>query len=319
MKNKKKYKELCNNEKSLPLFSQYWWLDAVCGKTNWDVVLVEKGGLVIGSMPYFVKKKLIFTILTLPPFTQTLGPWIRYTSENHTTKLGKETEVINALVTQLPNYDYFAQNTQYTYSNTLPFSWNGFSVGVRYTYVLDGIGNHDQLWKNLTGRARSEIRKATKRFSVTVKNDCNIDDFIGLYKMTFDRQNLDTPYSEDIIRKIESVCAAKSCGKILIAKDSDGKQHAGAYIVWDNNVTYYIMGGGNPILRKSGATSLVMWEAIKEASLHTNRFDFEGSMVKPIEYFFRSFGSKQVPYYSIEKVNSKLLNIYLLMKKSIFR
>ena len=78
------------------------------------------------------------------------------------------------------------------------------------------------------------------------------------------------------------------------------------------------MGGGNPILRNSGAMSLVLWEAIKEASLHNDRFDFEGSMEKSIEYFFRSFGTTQVPYFNISKVNSKLLNIYLFIKESKF-
>jgi len=318
MKSKNIYKTLCSNEKSLPLFSQYWWLDAVCGKSNWDVVIVEKGGLVVGSMPYFIKKRLFFSLFILPPFTQILGPWIRYSSERVTVKLGNEMEIIQALLERLPNYDFFSQGLQYIYSNTLPFSWNGFTARAGYTYVLDQISDHDKLWNNLTGRARSEIRKATNRFEITIKDDCSIDDFISLYKMTFERQKKNVPHCEDVMRRIESACSEKSCRKILIAKDPNGNLHAGAYIVWDENVTYYLMGGGNPILRNSGAMSLVLWEAIKEASLHNDRFDFEGSMEKSIEYFFRSFGTTQVPYFNISKVNSKLLNIYLFIKESKF-
>ena len=39
--NKEKYKELCKAN-DVPLFSQYYWLDAVCGSNNWDVIVVEE-------------------------------------------------------------------------------------------------------------------------------------------------------------------------------------------------------------------------------------------------------------------------------------
>lgn len=41
---KELYRKLCEQEPSIPLFSQAWWLDAVCGEAAWDVALVEKGG-----------------------------------------------------------------------------------------------------------------------------------------------------------------------------------------------------------------------------------------------------------------------------------
>ena len=42
MTNKEKYYTFCDIEKTIPIFSQAWWLDAVCGD-DWDVCLVEKG------------------------------------------------------------------------------------------------------------------------------------------------------------------------------------------------------------------------------------------------------------------------------------
>ena len=54
-----------------------------------------------------------------------------------------------------------------------------------------------------------------------------------------------------------------------------------------------------------------MWEAIKftKEELGLNQFDFEGSMVPPIELFFRKFGGKLTPYYtvSLTKLSVKLL------------
>ena len=51
----------------------------------------------------------------------------------------------------------------------------------------------------------------------------------------------------------------------------------------------------------------LIWNAIKFASNNSNIFDFEGSMIRPIENFFRAFGGIQAPYLLVEKTNSKIL------------
>ena len=75
------------------------------------------------------------------------------------------------------------------------------------------------------------------------------------------------------------------------------------------------MGGGNPDLRNSGAQSLCMWEAIKFASSLNLSFDFEGSMIEPIERFFRNFGAIQTPFFCIYKTNSKLIKIRKFLRR----
>ncbi|MCK5345518.1 MAG: methicillin resistance protein, partial [Candidatus Heimdallarchaeota archaeon] len=74
---KQKYSAHCKTEPTIPIFSQNWWLDAVCGKENWGVVLVEKGGVVIASMPYYMIRRYGMRIITMPKLTQTMGPWIK--------------------------------------------------------------------------------------------------------------------------------------------------------------------------------------------------------------------------------------------------
>lgn len=69
--------------------------------------------------------------------------------------------------------------------------------------------------------------------------------------------------------------------------------------------------GADPRYRSSGAASLTMWEAIKFAATVTKRFDFEGSMIEPIEQFFRSFGAVQKPYFTISKVSHPVVKVGL--------
>jgi len=102
--------------------------------------------------------------------------------------------------------------------------------------------------------------------------------------------------------------------RCFLATDQQGKNHATPYFMWNANSTYYLMPGGDPDLRNSGATSLCMWEAIKFVATVTRNFDFEGSMWEPVERFFRAFGAVQTPYYAVSKCNSKIIDVLILTK-----
>ena len=51
-------------------------------------------------------------------------------------------------------------------------------------------------------------------------------------------------------------------GAIFFARGKDGRIHAGNLLVWNESCAYYLMGGGDPELRNSGATSLAMWRQL---------------------------------------------------------
>ena len=55
--------------------------------------------------------------------------------------------------------------------------------------------------------------------------------------------------------------------------------------------------------------SLCLWEAILDASKYTKSFDFEGSMIEPIERFVRAFGATQRPYFQISRTPSRLIRM----------
>jgi len=105
---------------------------------------------------------------------------------------------------------------------------------------------------------------------------------------------------------LDQACAPREARKFFFGIDKEGKIHAAVYLVWDENSAFYLMGGGDPELRNSGTTSLCMWEAIQFAAGVTKRFDFEGSMIEPVERFVRAFGAKQYQYFSISKTNGAL-------------
>lgn len=306
---KKLYRAFSQEEPSLPIFSRDWWLDAVAGPDGWDVVLAVRGGEVTAAMPYQLRRRFGLRWLSQPRLTPVLGPWIRPSSAKPAVALAQEKEQMEELIANLPSFDYFTQNWHHSQSNWLPFYWRGFSQTTRYSYVLSNLGDQAALWRNLEKSVRTTIRKAQNRFGLKVRRDLGLEVFLELNRKTYLRQGLQPPYDDAQVRRLDAACAARNCREIFIAVDEQGRPHAGEYMVWDENSAYALMGGADPSLRHSGATSLCLWEAINQAAQLAPSYDFCGSMIESVERQFRAFGAQQRPYFRITKARNPLLRL----------
>jgi Acetyltransferase (GNAT) domain len=280
------------------LFEQPWWLDAVAPGA-WDAAVVVRDGEIVGRLPYVRKRRFGLTILSQPLLTQFLGPWIKASAGKEHTRLAHEHQIATGLIDVLPPHDVFMQNVHRSMTNCLAFQWRGFSQAVRYTYVLEDLTDLDKIWADFRENIRREIRKAER--SVAIRPIDDVDILIPLIRMTFQRQGLKMPYSADVVRRLDDACRARGVRRIWVAEGTDGAPHAGLFLVWDADSAYYLMGGLDPSGRASGAMSLLLWEAIKHAAQVTRRFDFEGSMLQPVERFFRAFGARQVLYAELSR------------------
>jgi hypothetical protein len=279
-------------------------LDAVAPGA-WGAVEVSRGGTLVARLPYVTEKRLGLRGLTMPPLTQTLGPWLApSSSDKQAGQLAWQKELMNKLIEGLPPHDYFYQRFHYSIGNWLPFYWHGFDQRTRYTYVIDSLEDLDRVWDEFQSNIRREIRKARKQ--VVVRTDQDIERFLDINTLTFQRQGLDLPYSRNLVRRLDASCAERRVRRMSFAEDARGRIHAALYIVWDENSAYYLMSGGDPDLRTSGATSLLVWEALQFAANVTTRFDFEGSIIEPVERFFRAFGGTQKGYFRITRVSRRM-------------
>jgi Acetyltransferase (GNAT) domain len=280
------------------IFQQPWWLEAVA-PGHWGEATVEREGRVVARLPYVVRGRRRLRILTMPPLTQTLGPWLEPSSARPAHALGEEHELLAALEAALPQAAAFMQQFSPTMRNALAFHWAGYRLELLYTYRLEGLGSEDVLWDGLRGNIRREIRKARKR--IEVRDDVGLDRFHAIWAKTFARQGLRAPASLAELERLDAACAARGARAMLFGQDEAGRTHAVSYVVWDEHAAFYLLGGGDPELRTSGASSLLMWESIMRAREVTDVFDFEGSMLMPVERFFRAFGSRQTPYLRVSR------------------
>jgi hypothetical protein len=301
-----------NNQKGPPediqhlcghsLFASEWWLEALCPR-EWDAVTVKKGGRLQARLPYRIRRTPAGPVIGMPTLTQTLGPAFFIESDKQSKRLSRYKDLSTQLINQLPPFDSFRQNFHYSIENWLPWYWAGFRQTTRYTYVLEDLTDQGQIWGGFDHRIRKAIRKAEKVVAVTTTED--FEAFWQLNKQIFSRQGLSQPYSKEVVRRLDRVCAERGQRKIFIAHDKDKRAHAAVYLVWDERSAYYLMGGSDPHYRNSGAQSLLMWEAIQFAATVTERFDFEGSMIEPVERFFRAFGGTPMSYHCVWKTSPR--------------
>lgn len=313
---KKKYIVLCEQEPSIPICNQHWWLESLCpGK--WEVVLIEDQGEIIAAMPYYLIKRYIFTLQVMPVLTQNLGIWLRYPDNlSHSKKISFENKIIKDIIKELPESDMINFSMHYSQTNWLPFYWAGFSQTTRYTYVIEGLEDLNSVFERFDPTVKNKIRKAETIVETVETND--VSKFYDVNRKTFQRQGIRTPYSLELLQHHNKVLKEHNARKIFLAQDKNGDVHSALYLTWDKMSSYLHMAGDDPDLRSSGAGIKLIWDAIKFTSetLHLTKMDFEGSMIEGVEQIRRKCGGKQYPYFSLTKFNNKLLQAYWVFRRN---
>lgn len=301
MENKEKYKLFCK-QTYVPIFSQPWWMNAVCGEGNWDVFLAEKGDDIWAAMPYYLTQREGINIITKAPLTQNNGIIFKYPpNQKYVSRLDFEENVINQICNFLEslNIDRYEQQYHYLFTNWLPFYWRKYREITRYTYVIEDTSDFIEIEKNFDAKVRNKIKKAKKICQVTDK--LSSEQFYAVNKLTFDRQGIDMPYSYSLFERLHLACQKNEAGKMLFAVDEQNNIHSVAYLVWDAQSVYYLLNGTDPALKSSQANALLIETGIRFASKMGLKFDFEGSVIQPIENAFRAYGGVQKPYFRIYK------------------
>ncbi len=310
--NKLTYKQFCEEHPEIPLFSQYWWMEAVCmGK--WDVLFVRNAnGKIIASMPFELKKKWGLRYILQPMLAQTSGIWIDYPAkQTGNERLSYEKKICNDIISQLDKQKlvFFLQNFHFSFTNWLPFYWQGFSQTTRYTYRIPDISDLNKVFANFSDANKRHIRKAGKELKVSF--DLSPEEFYAHKTRSLLPKGKTNECPKALFLACYNASAAQKQGIIIAVKDRAGNFHAGAFIVWDMQSAYYMIPFTNPEFRSSGASSLVVWESLKFLSKKTKAFDFEGSMIESVENAYRRFGSIQTPYFQLRWSKSKLIELIL--------
>ena len=315
-KSKIQYRSFCDENPSVAVFSQPWYLDA-CTNMKWDATIaINKDGVINGVLPYALKKKLgIFTSIIVPLYCPFLGPNI--VNDNRVKSAYKKNSnqfsIVGSLIEQLPKVDYCNIQLNPDGNSWFPFFQKGYKQTTRYTYVID----HKQGLKNIAANLKSQLRntllKPANENLVEVSQE--LDLFIDLLKANFQDKNIQGLFDKDKIKRIINGALENDAGKLYVIT-KPGHLIAAAFILNDQLKSYTLFTASSTEGKSSEAVAIVLWKAIQDAVEAGRDFDFEGSMLPGVEKFFRSFGGQQVPYHRISKINNPLLRLYFRLFKN---
>jgi len=295
-------------KKHLPLYFQPWWLDAVAGEHGWNAATAyDKGGNLTGIWVYCKQSIGGLPVIEMPKLTAYSGPFLFYPS-NLTTSEARyafEKRVLQALLAQLPKVAFFYQEWHPSVQNWYPAYWNGFRQTTHFTYLLDNLHDLSGTFDRFRSNVRNHIRKAEKTVRIVESDD--LEALFSLYELSFVRQGKKPHVSQEVLRRVDKALRERRQRILLLAEDDVGRHHAGIYLSHDHQTAYYMLSGTNTQYRSNGALYLLVWHALQYCSRKGLSFDFEGSMLEPVEEVFRGFGGKLTPHFKVFRAQNKFL------------
>ena len=309
---KDSYIPFCEQQ-DIPLFLQPWWLDAVTKPDNktWDVLLARnKNDEIEAVLPFVIGSRYGLRYALTPQLTQYTGLWIAdKEGESITDRLGREKALQNDILQQLGamHLHYFDVRCPLSYTYWLPFYWAGYAQHTQYTYRINHLADIRQVFAGFSYAKQKQIRKAQEA-GIVVDYDMTADELYDLQCTQLSEKGSRDVLSRALVQSAVDSSRSRKQGLIARAKDADGNTHAAIFVVWDKHSAWELISAIHPAYRASGASTLVVWEAMQHVADKTQAWDFEGSMIEAVENSFRQFGAVPSPYFCLHKAD-KLITI----------
>jgi lipid II:glycine glycyltransferase (peptidoglycan interpeptide bridge formation enzyme) len=279
----------------ISIFHEPWWL-AAATNGNFREAIVSQGKDIIGRLPYVTKQRGPFRMVRMPPFTHVLGPAIDAGTGKPQTRLLRRLSITRSLIDQLPKSSYFHQHLDpslddgFASADGLAFQERRFTVAPQYTFAIDCRRELDDIWAAMHQKTRQPIRRAQENYSVRNVDDpkCFVDFYLESAKASGRANRIEFEHFPALF----SECRARESGVILGAFDHDGMPVAMTYLVWGHGILYYLLSTRSFHSTAYGATSLLLWSAIKKAHELGLVLDLDGVYSSGTARFLSSFGGQ---------------------------
>lgn len=277
----------------------------------------KKSGEILGGFYLYREKKAGFAVYRNPRFTPFIGPFLKIEASNPAQVSTNWKNALAAMANFVDNMPFavFSCGLSRNVIDTQPFIWRNFKAITRYTYIMDLNLAADVLFNSMSADRRKSIRKAIKD-GLEARPLTQFENIYELTKKTYDRQKMQI--NETYLKRI--LFEFPQTGNCFAyATYSGSKPLACVFCVNDDRRAYYLIGGYDDSNKHHGAGPLAMWEAIKHAKQKgLELFDFEGSSVPQIERYFRGFGGKLQPVFTVNKANFVIEVLLKYFKRDLF-
>lgn len=264
------------------IYAYTFYLDTMCD--NWDALVLNDYEAV---MPLPWRKKWGIPYLYQPPFIQRLGLFG------------------NGVIRTFENlfYDLLLQKFKFIHYNvsTLP-QIKKVTYVKRKNLIIDLSVDYETIKTKYSKEAVKNVRKAQNRgcqFEANIKVDDVIDNFKMVYGALNNRLN------EQHYLKFKTMAEkALKAEKAIVAGIRDANENLifSAVVLKDHKRLYYILGAPTQLGREKRAPYFFIDHLLKSYAGQHLIFDFEGSDIPNVTYFYQQF-TQTIEYYYEVKIN----------------
>lgn len=299
-----------------PLFCDRAWLALFAGRAQ-PLGIFDEGGVMVGGLALYRERRAGLTVLRQAPYSPTSGPFLDVKARDLVAVAENWRRALEAMAAYLDGQRpaLTMLSLAPTVVDTLPFYWRGYKVVPRYTYRIDLTRPLDAIRADLSNERRRNLSKGLRDgLGVQATTDMNI--VRDLVLATFARQEMRIAQ-----KPLEAVLFqyARATNSYAYTTYRGDEPIATSFVVHDARTAYYLLGGYRSENRHHGAGPMAMQAAIERAhALGLQVFDFEGSMIPAIEKYFRGFGGRLTPFYTVNKAWLPLEMALKFVKRTAF-
>lgn len=318
MDNKEIYRRLCETEgPGIPVFQQAWWMDTVCAGKEWDVALAMDGDRVLAAMPYLLRRRLGMRYVLQPQLTQFSGPcYFAPGDMSAARRVDFEHRAATMLIDQIEGLrlDYYCQRFAPTVTDWLPFHWRGYRQTTRYTYRIGDISDPQRVFDGFD-RTKERQRRIRRIADDYTAEEIDAETFVRFHADYWHARGEKDLLAPELMLSVINIATRRGQGLTLGLRDGGGRLAAAWFAVYDSHCAHALLSAKAPDMPSADVSALLVWRMIEALSGRTAAFDFEGSMEQPLEYFYRSFGARQVPFHEVSRCRNPLFNLMLRLHR----
>jgi hypothetical protein len=258
-----------------------------------DIIVAKEGERIAAGM---VLARNRLGLATNPLFVKHLGILFAPSAGSRHSRRERERHLAASLALAVRGIASFDYSFSPGFDDWLPLRWQGFRQETRYTYRL-GPERGGAWRKSAQGRLRNDLL-AAERIGVVAEAGGTVAELVDAVRATYRRRETRLPVDSGLLAARLEQLRSTGMLTIFLARARNGTVASAAALVADQKVAFLLLSGfheGAP----RGATALVVAHAIDVTLAEGRIFDFEGSMIRRIERFYRAFGGELVPYFRI--------------------
>src|SRR5687768_5100596 len=153
---KVRYESILHAMSERPLYAETWWLDATCGKDNWEVYFFEDAeGNETGCLPYYKSKVAKLNAIITPPMTQ----WLSLIEINNLTSINLQDFIDSIKSSRIVDLSLKT-------GSEIIFIQNTPATNLKYSFVMSGESDIHSVRSKYNEGLRRNIKEAEKNYAI---------------------------------------------------------------------------------------------------------------------------------------------------------